>query len=267
MVGCGHPHSSIASLPSTDSATLLHLLDPSFGIPADVTFTIIDDNTLEVVGEVSAHKLVLGLKSTVLRTMFFTPGEEQEVEVKTSLVAFHLMVQHVYGGACRWEGVSLLDMFHVAFLATRYHLAQLMEQVVAGCAGLPVAGEEVEAAAAAEEFAELFPRAAEAVLEACSSSLACSLTSSSDLAMFAARCSESSRGPTALRLLARLQMVKENQLDMVKEKQVMFTHRPKVLPPHSASPPATPPPARSKAVAKLRRATVDIEESSPPPSP
>jgi len=61
MVGCGHPHSSSASLPSTDSATLLHLLDPSFGIPADVTFTIIDDNTLEVVGEVSAHKLVLGL--------------------------------------------------------------------------------------------------------------------------------------------------------------------------------------------------------------
>jgi len=323
MAGCSRGHCGGRSPASTDSATLLHLLDPTFGIPADVTFTIIDDDQSEGVGEVSAHKLVLGLKSTVLKRMFFTPGEKQELEVRTSLRAFQLMVRHVYGGTCRWEGVSLLDMFHVAFLATRYHLAHLMEEVVAGCAGLPVAGEEVEAASAAEEFMELFPRAAGAVMEACTSSLASSLLSPSDVAMFAARCSESSMGPTALRLLDRVQRVKENHLDMAKEDQLDIVNKNQldmvkenqvdkvkenqldmvkeqlekvkgnqldvvkenqlglvkeeeqvlgtlglvVLSSHTPSPPATPPSASSKAVAKPRKATVDIEDSSPPASP
>ena len=44
-----------------------------FGIPTDETFTIIDGNRKDVLEEVHAHKIILAMKSTVFKKMFFTP--------------------------------------------------------------------------------------------------------------------------------------------------------------------------------------------------
>ena len=41
--------------------------DPSFGIPHDVSFQIMDNNNLNVMGEVKGHKLILGLYSPVFK--------------------------------------------------------------------------------------------------------------------------------------------------------------------------------------------------------
>ena len=111
-------------------ATNLDLLDPSFGIPPDVTFTILEGQGPRVLGELHAHKIILGLKSKIFKKMFFTPGEKQETDVKeTSMEAFQKMLDHFYGKKQSWTMVSLVEVFQVAFLAVKFEVEGLMEKV------------------------------------------------------------------------------------------------------------------------------------------
>ena len=61
---------------SHGAAANANLLDPQFGIPTDVTFTIIDGIRKDVLEEVYAHKTILAMKSTVFKKMFFTPKKK-----------------------------------------------------------------------------------------------------------------------------------------------------------------------------------------------
>ena len=82
----------------------------------------------------------------------------------------------------------------------------LILQVVEQCRNLPSTGLEIlDAASIAEEFADLFPEAAEAVLETCTSELQQRLTAPEHFIQFATEHStDAARSGTAFRLLARL---------------------------------------------------------------
>ena len=117
---------------STDTAGLLSLLDPGFGIPPDVTFTCReheDKHEHEELGEVHAHKIVLALKSTVFKKMIYTQGERLPTDVVTNLKAFKLMINFMYEKEDIWAGISLVELFQVAFLATKYNMEGLMDKV------------------------------------------------------------------------------------------------------------------------------------------
>ena len=111
---------------STDTASLQSLLDPEFGIPPDVTFICGEH---EDRGEVHAHKIVLALKSTVFKKMFFTPGETLKTDVVTNIKAFKLMINFMYEKEDIWAEISLVELFQVAFLATKYNMEGLMDKV------------------------------------------------------------------------------------------------------------------------------------------
>ena len=82
----------------------------------------------------------------------------------------------------------------------------LTSQVVEECRNLPSTGLEIlDAASIAEEFADLFPQAAEAVLETCTEELQQRLTAPEHFIQFATEhCTDPARSGTAFRLLARL---------------------------------------------------------------
>ena len=111
-------------------ASNLNLLNPSFGVPSDVTFTILEGQGPGVLGEVQAHKIILALKSKVFKKMFFTPGEKQETAVmETSVEAFQKMLDHIYDKKESWTSASLVEVFQVAFMAVKFEVEGLMEKV------------------------------------------------------------------------------------------------------------------------------------------
>ena len=124
---------------STDTASLPSLLDPGFGIPPDVTFTCREDEGKhEDLGEVHAHKIVLALKSTVFKKMIYTQGERLQTDVVTNIKAFKLMINFMYEKEDIWAGISLVELFQVAFLATKYNMEGLMDKVGEGDLPLPI---------------------------------------------------------------------------------------------------------------------------------
>ena len=184
-----------------------NLLHPEFGIPPDITFSYGEQENL---GEVHAHKIVLALKSTVFKNMFYTQGEKLETNVVTNFKAFQLMINFMYEKKDKWERISIVELFQVAFLATKYNMEGLMDKVVEECKVFPSTGLEIlDAASIAKEFQDIFPQAAEAVLEICTSELQQRLTAPEHFIQFASEHSTNpARSVTAFRLLARLKKEK-----------------------------------------------------------
>ena len=113
------------------------------------------------------------------------------------------MINFMYGKEDIWTGTTLEEIFEVG---TKYNTVELMDIVVAQCRSLPLMSSDVlDAATDAERFQDLFPKAAEAVLENCTSELQRRLTKPEDFIQFASQHSlDQVKSGTVFRLMARL---------------------------------------------------------------
>ena len=107
------------------------LLDPSFGIPTDVTFQIMGLEDLDnqsgqekevMLGEVHGHKIILGLFSPVFKRGFFGPAKESKDVIpvrQTTLEAFKLLVDYIYSKDINLKSLTLLELYDVVNLAEK----------------------------------------------------------------------------------------------------------------------------------------------------
>ena len=122
-------------------AILTPLLEPSFGIPTDVTFEIMGftnimlENSKEKeakLGELKGHKLILGLFSPVFKGQFFGPAKETKDTIpvrETTLEAFKKMFDFIYSKEIDWSVLSVLELYDLVNLAKKYDIPALMEQL------------------------------------------------------------------------------------------------------------------------------------------
>ena len=151
-------------------AILSSLMDPSFGIPTDVTFQIMSctpngDPDCEkkketVVGEVKGHKVVLGLFSPVFKTEFFGTLQETRSDIpvrETTLEAFQRMFDYIYQKEIDWSQLTVLELYDVVNLAEKYDVVGLMELMKNEMTKIPLTLEcVVEVADTAVQFSQ-FP--------------------------------------------------------------------------------------------------------------
>ena len=96
---------------------LTSLMDPTFGIPPDVTFQIMvmaDHQEVgcqveeRLLGEVKGHQMLLGLFSPVFKKEFYGPAKETTDIIpvrQTSLESFERMFDYIYNKAIEWGDV------------------------------------------------------------------------------------------------------------------------------------------------------------------
>ena len=190
------------------------LLDPSFGIPTDVTFQIMECsanvngvNLAEevVVGEVKGHKLILGLFSQVFKNQFFGEAKDTKEIIpirQTTREAFERMIDHIYSKPIDWSAMNIVELYDVVNLAEKYHMSPLMEVAKSKLETFPLTIENLmEVASTADEYQQ-FPSVTSAVLLSCAKFLKSSLQSREDLFRFAAEQVERGQEATAIKLHA-----------------------------------------------------------------
>eukprot|EP00092_Neocalanus_flemingeri_P027985 GFUD01030382.1.p1 GENE.GFUD01030382.1~~GFUD01030382.1.p1 ORF type:complete len:299 (+),score=64.12 GFUD01030382.1:44-940(+) len=188
-----------------------HLLDPSYGIPSDVTFRIIGinkngvDEDEEVLGEVEGHKIVLGAFSRVFRDKFCgsMKGTKEVIPVKeTTLEAFEKMVFYIYKKDIEWGGLSVSEMYDVVNLAEKYHLAELMDEMKTQMGNLTITVETLmEIAHTTAQFSHLFPIVSPPLLLRCAKFLQITFRTPAEKLQFATDQYGGGQEVTAMQLL------------------------------------------------------------------
>jgi len=151
-------------------------LDPSAGIPTDVTFQVEDG--IAQVKEFQAHKYYLALVSKVFKARFF--GSMREVGdilvVRgTSSQAFQTMINFIYHKDCGWAKKTAEELFEIANVAEMYDIAGLLDKVKKAIQCIPVTLSTVaELAHTAEQFS-MFPNISTCLLHRCVKFLFCTL--------------------------------------------------------------------------------------------
>eukprot|EP00092_Neocalanus_flemingeri_P003229 GFUD01003456.1.p1 GENE.GFUD01003456.1~~GFUD01003456.1.p1 ORF type:complete len:309 (+),score=68.17 GFUD01003456.1:41-967(+) len=206
--------SSPRKIPSNSS-----LLDPSCGIPTDVTFQIMGFKTPDLetgqdkeilLGEVKGHKLILGMVSTVYKAGFYGPAKETKDIVpvrQTTLEAFKKMVDYIYSKEIDWSGQTVLEMYDVVNLAERYDIPGLLEEIQTQMEKVPLTMENVmEVADTAFQFSQ-FPTVSDQLLLNCAKYVKKTLKTPASLVQFATDGSGSGQEATVLKLLALIRTI------------------------------------------------------------
>ena len=207
------------------------LLDPNFGIPADITFHVMEsifeykelteDNedskegvlkpSEKVVLEIGCHKMHLGLCSPVLRKQFY--GEEIDNAVidiipirETTKEAFKTLIEYIYSIEINWASRAIEEMFEVFNLAEKYQIWPLKEDIKRHLKQFPMKMENVmEVASLASRHQ--FPDISSAVLLSCAAFLKSALKSKEDLLNFATVQSTRGEEAVAMKLLSLMTSV------------------------------------------------------------
>ena len=141
---------------------LARCLDPSSGIPTDVTFLFHGENEEEEAEKVKAHKPILAAASAVFQREFYGSMKEAggEIEiVDASKEVFQAMVHYIYS----YEEMNL-DSYDLSFIASLFYLAEkydigdLKDEILSFIPKYLVTKENVlEIAAFAEQCVNLAP--------------------------------------------------------------------------------------------------------------
>ena len=132
---------------SIDYNSVISKLEASSAIPTDITYKIFEEKQegfpSHCVGEVKAHRFILGLASQAFMAEFNGlvegvegvvvegPKSPSHIVVNmTTLEAFQKMVDYIYRKPLHLETASLTSIFHMADLARRYGLPQLRNCLV-----------------------------------------------------------------------------------------------------------------------------------------
>eukprot|EP00092_Neocalanus_flemingeri_P025679 GFUD01027840.1.p1 GENE.GFUD01027840.1~~GFUD01027840.1.p1 ORF type:complete len:305 (-),score=90.41 GFUD01027840.1:51-965(-) len=192
------------------------LLDPSFGIPTDVTYQImgfdcpeeeVEDREKEeiILGEVKGHKLLLGLFSTVFKGELFGPAKETRDVIpvrETTPEAFEKMVDYIYSKDIEWGNIKVLEMYEIVNLAERYHLPGLMEEVKIQMEMIPLTMEDVVDVAHTAAQLIQFPDISSTLLLSCAKFVQKSFQTPAQLLQFATNQSGDGQESTVRELLA-----------------------------------------------------------------
>eukprot|EP00092_Neocalanus_flemingeri_P031886 GFUD01034638.1.p1 GENE.GFUD01034638.1~~GFUD01034638.1.p1 ORF type:complete len:287 (+),score=70.32 GFUD01034638.1:51-911(+) len=182
-------------------ANISKSLDPSFGIPTDVTFQILTSGK-----EVKAHKYVLALASPVFKKQFFGDAKETEdvIPVKeTTEESFKTRIDFTYGKEIDWKEMTIEDLFDVANMAEKYLIEALMKEVQKIFEDVDITVEDaVTVAATAEEFNQ-FEDISKALLLHCAKFLKSVLKTQDDFVKFAAKYANTEMSQTALSLISK----------------------------------------------------------------
>ena len=184
------------------------LLDPACGVPHDVVFQIQGKSGASL-GEVAAHKPILALRVEVFQRQFYGdfPSPTKVPVMDTSLVAFKMLVSHIYQAEEDWTSLNFVDVFLVFDLAEKYLLPCLKKKVLEylGNSSLITESNLVEAAAVAEDFFR-FQDASAKLLDTCALFIKNKMDQDRYYSVhFASQnCSKNEDAEIALRLLARV---------------------------------------------------------------
>jgi len=186
-------------------------LDPAFGIPTDVAFSIIEDDDDDVCdNHFAVHKYFLAMVSPVFKAMFFGLSKETRDVVPirgTSTEAFTLMVHHIYQKEIFWDDKDVILLLEVVNLAEMYHLEELMEEVQKPLAKYPLTPATVIEVASAAEMFSYFEEISTKLLSHCSIFLATQvLINKEEVTQFVSRYIDSPHYAIAFKLL---EMAKE----------------------------------------------------------
>ena len=124
-------------------------LDPTFGLPPDVVFCVIEEDVGEECSgndTIAAHKYFLAMVSPVFKAMFFglTKESREVVPIRgTSKDAFTLMIHYIYQKKICWMEKDVSVLLEVVNLAEMYDLEDLMEEVKKPLAKYPLTPETV----------------------------------------------------------------------------------------------------------------------------
>eukprot|EP00092_Neocalanus_flemingeri_P017119 GFUD01018514.1.p1 GENE.GFUD01018514.1~~GFUD01018514.1.p1 ORF type:complete len:286 (+),score=62.63 GFUD01018514.1:65-922(+) len=182
-------------------ASISKSLDPSFGIPTDVTFQILTSGK-----EVKAHKYVLALASPVFKKQFFGDAKETEdvIPVKeTTEESFKTMIDFTYGKEIDWKEMTIEDLFNVSNMAKKYLNDTLMKEVQKVFEEVHITEENaVTVAATAEEFVQ-FEDISKTLVLHCAKFLKSLLKTQDQFAKFAAKHANTEMSQTAFRLISK----------------------------------------------------------------
>jgi len=203
------------------------LLDPGFGIPADVTFHVMEssleykelaEDTKEgvmnpcekVVFEIGCHKMHLGLCSPVFKRQFF--GEEKDdrdiIKIRnTTKEAFETMIDYIYSKEIDWAALSIEEMFGVVNLAETYQIWPLKEDLKRQLEKYPMKMENVTEIASLASKNQLCSDFTSAVMFSCAAFLKSVLKSKEDLLNFAVAQSTRGEEAVALKLLSLMSSI------------------------------------------------------------
>jgi len=195
------------------------LLDPTFGIPFDVTFQIMasgEHNSREskevVLGEVKGHKLILGLISPVFKNQFFGNAKDKEESIpvrQTTKEAFERMITYIYSKPVDWSGMTVIELYDVVNLAEKYNISSLMEETKTQLVKYPLTRENLmEVATTVDEY-EQFPSVTPAVLLSCARFLKAHIKSRENLLRFSAENVGAGQQATAIKLFSLVHGLEE----------------------------------------------------------
>jgi hypothetical protein len=153
-------------------------LDPTYGLPPDVAFNIIEeDGGDEYSGKdtIAAHKYFLAMASPVFKAMFFGLTKETREVVPlrgTSKDAFTLMIHYIYEKKICWMEKGVFLLLEVVNLAEMYDLEGLIEEVKKPLAKYPLTPETVIPVASAAEMFSQFEEISSRMFSLCATFLA-----------------------------------------------------------------------------------------------
>jgi len=190
---------------------LTPLLDPSFGIPFDVSFQILgyDDGEYHdqetCLGVIKAHKMVLGLASPVFKSEFFGLAKEKSdtIPVKeTTLKSFQRLIDFIYGKKIDWKDISVFEIFDIVNLAEKYQIPELSEEITFQLKEYPLTMENVlDIAETAAQFNQ-FETIVSKLLETCAIFLKSELNTEKSQLQFALKQSGTGMEKIVLHLLS-----------------------------------------------------------------
>ena len=154
------------------------LLDPSFGVPTDVSFQILGyqngEDQESSLGIIKAHKIVLALASPVFKSEFFGLAKETKdtIPVKeTTVKSFQRLIDFIYGKKIEWKDISLFEMFDIVNLAEKYQIPELSEELIFQLRNYPLTMENVLGIAETAEQFNQFETVVSKLLETCANFL------------------------------------------------------------------------------------------------
>ena len=197
---------------------LAKLQDPDFGIPFDITFQIMDDKELNMMGEIKGHKLLLGLYSPVFKKQFYSDGKDSKdiIPIKqTTRESFEKMIDFIYSKEIDWATLTVMELYDVVNLAEMYDMPPLTEVVKSQLEMYPLTMENLmEVANTADEYQQ-FPDVTSAVLVSCARFLQSSLQLQKDIFKFAADQVSRGLGAIAIKLMVLANELTESQASLV----------------------------------------------------
>eukprot|EP00092_Neocalanus_flemingeri_P017120 GFUD01018515.1.p1 GENE.GFUD01018515.1~~GFUD01018515.1.p1 ORF type:complete len:285 (-),score=57.88 GFUD01018515.1:89-943(-) len=182
-------------------ASISKSLDPSFGIPTDVTFQILTSGK-----EIQAHKYVLALASPVFKKQFFGDAKETKDLIpvpETTEESFKTMIDFTYGKEIDWKKMTIEELFNVANMAKKYLIDTLMKEIQKVFEEVHITEENVVTVAATAEAFDQFQDISDTLVLHCAKFLKSVLKTQDQFVKYAAKHANTEMTQTALSLISK----------------------------------------------------------------